>query len=190
MLAGSGQGYSDAMDEPGRADFDRGEYEQLVEQYADRLYNVALRITGQFEDAQDALQDAFLSAYRSWSNFRNQASRATWLYRITVNAALQRVRDRPPVGQLQEAAYDDLEVRDWSGSVETLAEQADLRDHLADGITRLPPGYVEVLVLRDVEGLSTAEAARVLDLQEATLKTRLHRARCLLRQHLADYLRS
>lgn len=177
------------MDEPGRGDFNRGEYEQLVEQYADRLYNVALRITGQPGDAEDALQEAFLSAYRSWDSFRSQSSRATWLYRITVNAALQRLRDRQPTEPLDQVGYGDLEIRDWSFQVMVLAEQSELRDHLLQGIDRLPPNYRDVLVLRDVDGLSTAEAAEILDLNHATLKTRLQRARALLRQHLAEYFR-
>ncbi|MCC7105111.1 MAG: sigma-70 family RNA polymerase sigma factor [Chloroflexi bacterium] len=175
------------MEDPAQAEFNRAEFEALVERYADRLYNVALRIIGQPQDAEDALQEAFLLAFRSWGRFRGEASRATWLYRIVVNASLQRLRDRHPSSYLEDLAYDDVEIRDWSASVMALAETSELREHLLAGIDRLPPTYREVIVLRDIDGLSTSEAALILELNEATLKTRLQRARGLLRKHLADF---
>src|SRR5919202_3596818 len=77
-------------------------FEQLIEEYGDRVYGIALRITGLPADAEDAMQEAFLSAFRSWASFRAEASPTTWLYRIAVNAALQRVRARRPVEYLIE----------------------------------------------------------------------------------------
>ena len=162
-------------------------FEQLVEEYGDRVYGIALRITGSPPDAEDAMQDAFLSAFRGWSAFRAQASPTTWLYRIAVNAALQRVRQRHPDEYLVEER-EGTQIRDWSDDVPQAAARAELHSQLERGIQLLPPDLRVALVLRDVEGMSTAEAAAALDLSEAAVKSRLHRARVLLRGFLQDVL--
>src|SRR6478672_3648805 len=99
--AGEGRAYY-RMDQPDPSPPDRGAFERLVEEYADRIYNVALRITGHRADAEDAMQEAFLSAYRAWPTFRGESSPTTWLYRIAVNAALTRVRLRRPIDYLTD----------------------------------------------------------------------------------------
>jgi RNA polymerase sigma-70 factor (ECF subfamily) len=164
------------------------DFEALIEQYADRLYSVALRITGSPEDAEDATQDAFLSAFQHRESFRGAAAVSTWLYRIAVNAALQRVRARRPAAPLEPSAEEPLVVVDWSEDLPRRVELDELHDVIERGIALLPDGERAALVLRDVEGLSTAEAAAVLELSEAALKSRLHRARVLLRRYLSDYL--
>ncbi len=160
-------------------------FEQLVAEYGDRVYGIALRITGSPSDAEDAMQDAFLSAFRAWSGFRAEASPTTWLYRIAVNAALQRVRARHPDEYLVDEG-EAGQVRDWTNDVPQAAARAELHAQLERGIQLLPPDLRVALVLRDVEGLSTAEAAAALTLSEAAVKSRLHRARLLLRQFLQD----
>jgi RNA polymerase sigma-70 factor (ECF subfamily) len=165
---------------------ERGAFERLVEELADRVYNIALRITGDTNDAEDATQEAFLAAWRGWGGFRHQSSPTTWLYRIAVNSALQRVRRRRPTDYLTDID-DEAPVQDWSASVAELAEQGELRDLLLGGLAQLEPEQRAVLVIRDIDGLSTAEAAEVLDISVPALKSRLHRARAALRQHLADY---
>jgi RNA polymerase sigma-70 factor, ECF subfamily len=167
---------------------DRRTFEGLIELHADRVYSVAFRITGSSEEAADAVQDAFLSAYEHREAFRGDSAASTWLYRIAVNAALQRVRARRPTEYLEPAADEDAEPVDWSEDVPRRVEDAELREMLERGIAHLPVNERAAFVLRDVEGLSTAEAAAVLELTEAALKSRLHRARILLRQLLADYL--
>jgi len=169
---------------------DRQAFEALVGAYLDRMFSVALGITGSREDAEDALQDALVSAYRNWTEFRGESSGATWLYRIMVNAALQRVRRRHPEDYLTATGYAQESVTDWSEDLVRRVEANELRDVLERGILLLPEELRAALVLRDVEGLSTAEAAVVLDLSEAALKSRLHRARVLLRQYLSEYLES
>ncbi|MBA2461365.1 MAG: sigma-70 family RNA polymerase sigma factor [Actinobacteria bacterium] len=162
-------------------------FEQLVEEYGDRVYGIALRITGSPADAEDAMQDAFLSAFRSWAGFRAEASPTTWLYRIAVNAALQRVRSRRPIEYLSpedEAEY----VPDWSVDLVRAAGQSELYAELERGIGLLPPDVRVAVVLRDVEGLSTSEAAAAMEMTEAAVKSRLHRGRALLRRFLQDYL--
>jgi RNA polymerase sigma-70 factor (ECF subfamily) len=176
------------MDQPDQDTPDRAAFERLIEEYADRIYNVALRITGNRADAEDSMQEAFLSAYRAWSAFRGQSSPATWLYRIAVNEALMRVRLRRPVEYLTELAYE-TEVADWSADLLEGAHRAEQQERLLWAIGLLEPSYRAALVLRDIDGLSTAEAADALEISEQALKSRLHRARAMLRQHLAEYYR-
>jgi RNA polymerase sigma-70 factor (ECF subfamily) len=167
---------------------DRSTFEQLVVEYADRLYSIAVRITSSPADAEDAVQEAFVSAYRNRDRYRGEASPQTWLYRITVNAALRTVRERPPREYLQE--FGDVVARsaDWAARVDDPAVKAELRTQLERAIAELPPDYRAAVVVRDVEGLSAREAAEVLEISEAALKSRLHRGRMLLRQALGDYL--
>jgi RNA polymerase sigma-70 factor (ECF subfamily) len=174
------------MDESVGGGFDRDVFVRMVEEYADRVYNVALRIAGNEADAEDAMQSAFESAFREWPRFRGDSRPTTWLYRIAVNAALMRVRALHPSDYLSELP-DEVEVRDWSASVVELAERSELQDVLNAGLSQLPPDFRAALVLRDIDGLSTAEAAEALEISVQALKSRLHRARALLRAHLADY---
>src|SRR5215208_4290938 len=162
-------------------------FEQLFEEFGDRVYGIALRITGSPADAEDATQEAFLSAFRAWPRFRSEASPATWLYRIAVNAALQRVRAARPVEYLTETDEEQETVRDWRDDVPEAAARSELYAALERGIGLLPPDVRVAVVLRDVEGLSTAEAAATMELSEAAVKSRLHRGRVLLRQYLQDY---
>jgi RNA polymerase sigma-70 factor (ECF subfamily) len=176
------------VESPSGASGDREAFEALVEQYLDRLYRAALRLTGSPQDAEDALQDALLSAYQHWGEFRHASAGGTWLYRITVNAALSRARRRRPEEYLTDTGYGQPDVVDWSEDLARRVEADELRSVLESGIVRLHEDYRVVLVLRDVEGLSTAEAATILDLSEAAVKSRLHRARVLLRQFISTYL--
>ncbi|HLZ07615.1 MAG TPA: sigma-70 family RNA polymerase sigma factor [Chloroflexota bacterium] len=165
-----------------------GDFELLVDEYGDRIYAAALRITGMPADAEDVLQETFLQAYEHRATFRGEASPATWLYRIAVNAALARLRQRRPTVYLEETGYDTPPVVDWSNDLGRRVEAAELREQLETGISRLPVDFRVVVVLRDAEGLSTTEVARTLELSEAAVKSRLHRGRVLLRQFLAEYL--
>ena len=160
-------------------------FEQLVEEYGDRVYGIALRITGSPTDAEDVMQDAFLQAFRSWESYRHDAAPFTWLYRITVNAALMRLRARRPTDLLSERPETD-EIVDWTADAAQAALRGELQQQLESAITRLPEQLRVVLILRDVENLSTAETAAALDLTEAAVKSRLHRARSTLRGHLGD----
>jgi len=163
-------------------------FEQLVAEYQDRVYGIALRITGSPAEAEDVMQDAFLDAFRAWSAFRGAAAPTTWLYRIAVNAALRRVRSRHDVDYLSEREGSDDDVSDWSGDVVQAALRREVEQRLEDGIARLPEDLRVTLILRDVEGLSTAETSAALEITEAAVKSRLHRARVLLRQYLGDLL--
>jgi RNA polymerase sigma-70 factor (ECF subfamily) len=176
------------MDQPDRGPPERGAFERLIEEYADRIYNVALRLTGNRADAEDAMQEAFLSAYKAWSSFRGESSPRTWLYRIAVNAALMRLRSQHPTEYMSELPPEE-DVRDWSANIVEIAERSEIQERVLTGIGLLEPDQRSALVLRDVDGLSTAEAAEALEISEQALKSRLHRARALLRQYLAEYFR-
>ena len=162
-------------------------FEQLVEEYGERVYGIALRITGSPSDAEDAMQDAFLSAFKAWAGFRAESSPTTWLYRIAVNAALQRVRRRPD-DYLVERDEEAAQIVDWTGDAASAAVRAELHAQLEHAVALLPPDLQVALVLRDIEGLSTAETAAVMELTEAAVKSRLHRARAVLRRHLQEFL--
>ena len=125
-------------------------------------------------------------AWRGWSGFRHQANPTTWFYRIAVNTALERVRRRwQPPEYLSDLGDDELAVVDWSANVPDLAERGELRNQIIDAISLLEPDQRAALVLRDIDGLSTAEAAEALDIGEQALKSRLHRARARLAAELA-----
>ena len=173
------------MDAPGPGTSDRGTFERLIEEYADRIYNVALRITGNAADAEDVMQEAFENAYRAWPEFRGEAAPSTWLYRIAVNQALMRVRRRPIEFLTELPAGEDL--RDWSAEISERGERLELRGLLETAIALLEPDLRAALVLRDIDGLSTSETADALEITESAVKSRLHRARRLVRQRLADY---
>ena len=156
---------------------DRDAFEELVRRHAERLYAVVLRFVADGEEAQEVTQEAFLRAWRSIARFEGRSLFFTWLYRIGINEAKRRAGRRPPVP----------EAPDWSQAPETRWEQADLRRVLEQAIRGLPVEYRATIVLRDVEGLSTREAAEVMDLGEAAFKSRLHRARLAVRRALDEY---
>ena len=167
---------------------DRASFEELVRRYADRLYAVVLRFVADGEEAEEVTQEAFLRAWRGIGRFEGRSRFFTWLYRIGINEAKRRAERRPPAGtvvSIEEAPIDD--APDWSSAPEPRAEQADLRLALERAVRALPPDYRAPLVLRDVEGLSTRDAAEVMGLGEAAFKSRLHRARLAVRRALDEY---
>ena len=164
-------------------------FEQLVAEYQDRVYGIALRITGSPLEAEDVMQDAFLDAFRAWPAFRGESAPTTWLYRIAVNAALKRLRSRRDVEYLSDQTESDEEQPDWTADLALVAAQRETERQLEAGIARLPEDLRVALILRDVEGLSTAETSAVMAISEAAVKSRLHRARLILRRHLGELFR-
>jgi RNA polymerase sigma-70 factor (ECF subfamily) len=168
-------------------DGDSDAFEELVRRHADRLYAVVLRFVADGEEAQEVTQEAFLRAWRSIGRFQGRSRFFTWLYRIGINEAKRRAARRPAVAV---SSLDDEPVPDapdWSQAPETRFEQGDLLRVLEQAIMSLPVGYRAPIVLRDVEGLSTSEAAEIMDLGEAAFKSRLHRARLAVRRALDEY---
>ncbi len=175
------------------AELKRGDahaFEQLVRMYSPRLLAVARRLLGNDDDARDALQDAFLSAFRALASFAGESRLGTWLHRIAVNAALMKLRKRrrhheESIDHLLPSFLPDGHQRvpaaTWTlAGSEALRREED-RQYVRECIEALPETHRTVLVLRDIEGLSTEEAARLLGIEENALKVRLHRARQALR---------
>jgi RNA polymerase sigma-70 factor (ECF subfamily) len=174
---------------------DKTSFRELVRRHQDKVYRLALRLTRDEARAQDAMQDAFLQVYRKIAQFQEQSAFTTWLYRITVNAALMRMRSekRHRETSLEEASPQYTEqgeiaepVDDWSAAVDDDAGNRELAVYAQQAIDELPDPYRSVFVLRELEDMSTEEVAKILDLTVPTVKTRLHRARLALRKALAE----
>jgi RNA polymerase sigma-70 factor (ECF subfamily) len=167
---------------------DRLAFDELVRRHADRLYAVVLRFVADADEAEEVTQETFLRAWRNIGKFELRSQFFTWLYRIGINEAKRRAERRPPPGRI--ASIDDTPIEnapDWSDAPEFRAEQGHLRRVLEDAVRALPIKYRTALILRDVEGLSTEEAAEVMELGEAAFKSRLHRARLAVRRAVDQY---
>lgn len=161
-------------------------FEHMVRLYGPRLLAVARRLLRNEEDARDAMQQAFLSAFKGLPHFNGQSQLATWLHRITVNVSLMRLRTR---SRRPEDSIDDLLPRfledghqaapagPWFAPADELMARAELRAQVRAAVDRLPDSYRTVLMLRDIEELDTEETARLLGTTPTAVKTRLHRAR-------------
>ena len=170
----------------------------LVATYGDRAYRLAIGITRNEQNAEEAVQDSFWSVVRKIDTFRGDSSFGSWIYRITANAAYQKLRGR--AHRRDEISLDEVlppfhedgrhagPISDWSASIHDPAVQAELRAALASAIGELPVQYRAVIVLHDVEGLSLAEVAGSVGITQAAVKSRVHRARLFLRKRLAIFM--
>jgi len=166
---------------------DRAAFEELVRRHADHLYSVVLRFVADRGAAEEVTQEAFLRAWRSIGRFEGRSRFFTWLYRIGINEAKRRAARQPPATVVSLDDEPIPEAPDWSEAPETRLRHNDLRRLLEDTIRALPIEYRTPIILRDVEGLTTQEAAEVMDLGEAAFKSRLHRARLAVRRALDEY---
>ena len=172
---------------------DGSAFEELVNRYERKIFRLAMNITGNREDAEDAMQDAFFKAYANLKNFQGDSRFYTWLVRIAANEALMRLRKRRPNQfSLDEPVEgdDDLvprEIEDWSPTPEQRYARTQMQEILSAAIDKLEPSFRTVFVLRDVEELSTGETAEVLGISVPAVKSRLLRARLRLRQILNRY---
>jgi RNA polymerase sigma-70 factor (ECF subfamily) len=173
-------------------------YELCVRRFCDRLLAVARRILNNDEDARDAIQDAFASAFREIVRFEARSGLGTWLHRIAVNAALARLRSRQrrPEKSIEDLlphfGEDEHQIDPpsaWSSLPASRLEQQETRDLVQQCILKLPEMYRNVLVLRDIEEIDTEDVARMLGTSVGVVKTRLHRARQALRTLLNPHFR-
>jgi len=171
-----------------------GATEALIAMHGDRTYRLAMRITGNRADAEEVVQDAFLTVVQRIETFRGDAAFGSWLYRITANCAYTKLRVRR--ARHQEISSDEVSVtvdehaasvRDWSRHVEDPALQSELRRVLTVALDALPKDYRAIVMLRDVEGLSPPNISQITGLSVAAVKTRTHRARLMLRESLGEY---
>jgi RNA polymerase sigma-70 factor (ECF subfamily) len=162
-------------------------YEIIMRRYNQRLYRAARAILRDDAEAEDVLQDAYVRAYQHLGQFAGRAKFSTWLTRIAVHEALARVAKRRRVEEIDAKDKDGLGVQMLESKMpdpESQAARSEVSRLLEEAILALPDGYRSVLMLRDVEEMSTSEAADALDMTEENVKVRLHRARALLRKEL------
>ena len=163
-------------------------FELIMRRYNERLYRAARAITRDDREAEDVMQQAYVNAFSSLRQFRGQAQFATWLTRIAINEALARVRRRRRYEPFAEDESNVEAFMPWNSTPdpERQALTVEVRELLESAVDGLPDGAREVFVLRDVEGLSTAETAAALGVSEDVVKTRLSRARAALRRSLLE----
>lgn len=161
----------------------------LFERYADRIYRLADGLLHDAAEAEDVVQESFVKALKNLDRFEGRAGIGTWLYRVAYNTAMDRLRKRGRA----TLAYDEGDVPlphtlvDWSSTPEERLLDSEARAALAAAADTLSASLRAVFILRDVDGLSTAEAAEALEISESAAKVRLHRARLQLREHLSEY---
>ncbi len=170
-------------------------FEELVRRNQARIFRLALHITRNQEDAEDAMQEAFIKAYRHINQFRGDSLFSTWLTRIAVNEALQKLRKRQPHQLSLDESPDTIEdlmpreVEAWEPTPEQRYARTELREIISKAIGELAPAYRIVFLLRDVESLSTEETAQLLGLSVSAVKSRLLRGRLKMRASLDEYFR-
>jgi RNA polymerase sigma-70 factor (ECF subfamily) len=180
---------------------DAGAFDRFVEHFRAKIFRYSWLMCGQREDAEDVAQDALLKAFESFDQLREPERVRPWIFRIARNACLMK-RRKSVFAPARELSLDDflptrerdgdrvkLQIADWSNLPDRGIMQSELNGMLDEAICALPETYKSVILMRDVEELSTHETAQVLDLTEDVVKTRLHRARLAVRQKLDEYLR-
>ena len=170
---------------------------ELAATYGPRIHQLALRYVKNWEDAEEVTQDVLLKVHRKIDLFRGDAALSSWIYRITFNTAMSRLRSsrvsrqnevrasEPSSGDQPERA--PAEPADWSSLADDQVLRGQMRARLIASLAHVPAVYRIPVILRDIQGLSTEEASAVLHVKPQTLKSRLHRGRLLLREHLADF---
>jgi len=173
---------------------DRVEFARMVDLYSAPIYRLGLKMLGSPQDAEDVLQNTFLSALTHLSNFEGRSSISTWLYRIASNEALMLIRRKKPEFNLEDLQTDDSDEGampeifvDWSVLPERELLTGESKQAIDDAIQKLPETLRMVFVLRDIEDISIKETAEILNLTETNVKTRLLRARMFLREQLSAY---
>lgn len=171
------------------------EFERVVMIYQRRLYNVALRLAQDPEEASELVQDTFLRAYRAWDKFRKESQTYTWLYRILINLNKDRLAKVSKRREF-ETSLDESEEKsafdvpaDHRERPDFAVETSELRQLLVEAIDNLPAGYKECVVLKDMEGLSYEEIAETMEITVEAVRSRLARARQQLRSRLSPYLK-
>jgi RNA polymerase sigma-70 factor (ECF subfamily) len=171
-------------------------FEELVKRYDSKLLRIALHVTHNREDAQDAVQEAFLKAFQKLEQFQENSKFSTWMFRITVNESLMKLRKQRrqrevSIDQDFQAGEDMLprEIADWAPNPEERYRARESREILIEVLQQLEPGLRVVFVLRDIEGLSLEQTAEALDLSVSAVKARSWRARLQLRERLNKYFR-
>ena len=167
---------------------------KIVKQYEHMVYNIALRLMGNVEDAEGVMQETFIKVLDALPSFRGDSKLSTWIYRIAANFAMMELRKRKRIF-LSLDDYTFNENRDFASftrsiteNPETLLQNNELREVMDEAIEELPPKYKTAFVMKDLQGLSLKQVAKILDMNIATVKTHVRRARLFLRDKLTDYV--
>jgi RNA polymerase sigma-70 factor (ECF subfamily) len=176
---------------------DERSFNEIVNRYGDKIYNLALRITHNHSDAEEVLQEVFITLINKADTFRGESKFSSWLYRVTTNVSYIYLRDEKKYksdASLEDyTTYDEsgtldgIQINDWSDRPDEEIQSHEGMKIIEKTVNELPLAYRTVFHLRDVEGLSNEEVARVLGLSITNVKSRIHRARLFLRDKLSDY---
>jgi RNA polymerase sigma-70 factor (ECF subfamily) len=169
----------------------------LATTYGPRIHQLAFRYMKNWEDAEEVTQDVLLKVFRKIDAFRGDAALSSWIYRITFNTAMSRLRTGRQARATEQPWQDSMQANaapraapepaDWSALADDRVLQREMRERLLEALTHLPAVYRVPVILRDIQGLSTEEASAILRVKTQTLKSRLHRGRLILREHLTDF---
>ena len=168
----------------------------LASLYGPRIQQLAFRYLKNWEDAEEVAQDVLLKVYRKIEAFRGDAALSSWIYRITFNTAMSRLRSgksnrvaevQTPESHVEGMEHVTTEPADWTSLADDQVMRAQMRKKLIDALTHLPEVYRVPVLLRDINGLSTEEASAILKVKPQTLKSRLHRGRLILRKHMGEF---
>lgn len=170
---------------------DSAAFEKLIQLYEKKVYNIALRMSRNHDDALDISQDVFIRVYRSLSGFKEESSFSTWLFRITTNICIDHLRKRERSQKTvslyrtdEDGEEFELPIVDPEASPELHYDRREMTETLRSCVDELPPDQREIIVLRDINGLSYEEIAQVLDCNLGTVKSRINRARNRLQMNL------
>src|SRR5216683_8065753 len=175
---------------------DEGALADLADAYAGKIHQLAFRYLRNKEDAEEVTQDVLFKVYRKVGAFRGDAALSSWIYRITFNTAMSRLRSarfnhsaevQTPESHVDGMEHVKAEPADWSSLADDQVMRAEMRKKLIDALTHLPEVYRVPVLLRDINGLSTEEASAILKVKPQTLKSRLHRGRLILRKHMGEF---
>ena len=167
---------------------DRNALAKLVKQYEQTVYNFAFKICRDKERAEHTMQETFLSMVKSIKQFSGKSKLSTWLYTVVSNHCLMMARSNKKHLHAslddEDTLIDEKNITDWKISPDKIAENSELKDILNEAINKLPPDYRVVFMLRDIQGFSTEETGKAINLSVPAVKSRLHRARAFLRNEL------
>jgi RNA polymerase sigma-70 factor (ECF subfamily) len=172
---------------------DETAFEEIVARYGSKVLNLALRITRNQEDAEEILQDVFITVFTKVSSFEHKSQFSSWLYRVTMNSSFMKIRSRNRRRAVYLEEIEPTTRQNWVGNrtemfdIDFMSSRHELREAIEVAIKELPEDYRAIFILRDIDGLSNEAVGKVLHLSVPAVKSRLHRSRLLMRQQLKKH---
>lgn len=172
---------------------DESSFEELVNRYAPKVLNLALRVTRSQEDSEEVAQDVFVTVFRKLKSFEKKSAFSSWLYRVTLNTAFMKIRSRNRRKAISLEDLDPLVQQNWAGdrsdttNVDFISSRHEMQSRMQAAVDELPEDYRAIFILRDVDGLSNQMVGEILGLTVPAVKSRLHRSRVMLRERLQGY---